>query len=311
MIDIYKAELTDEGVAASHEELYALYDRLTQKYPEYVSMNVLGMDDWGNELREYVFSTPNFNSRKDAPRTIAKEIQKPVLLVTSGVHGEEKTSVAGGYLFLKELAESKGPDCMAALREAICIKMIPCVVPSGYSNCDRASAAGVNMNRNFYTGWYPAGTPEDKNYSGSLPGSEKETKAVQKWMEQNDNAFYYLDLHNTGNVDTDVTWIAIMNQAPYRDELLKNYSACLNSLARHWRQDHGLPPDRNLGYSGRIMTIACAARYADYLGIPSIILESSWQQKYTTDTERFGPVTNAISAEFFGNMVLRLAKEYL
>ena len=310
-MEIYKAELSNAGVADSYEGLYALYDRLVAEHPEYVSMNVLGTDEWNNEIREYIFSTPNFNARTDAPRRLDKEIPKPVLLVTSGVHGEEKTSVAGGYLFLKELAENKGPDSMAALREAICIKMIPCVVPSGYSNCDRVNAAGVNMNRNFYTGWYPAGVLGEGNYSGPLPGSEKETKLVQRWMENNDEAFYYLDLHNTGSVDGDVTWVSIMDQSSYRDELLKDYSACLNSLARHWRQDYGLPRDRNLGYSGRIITIACAARYADYLGIPSVIMESSWQQKYTTDTERFGPVTNAISAEFFGNMVLRLAKEYL
>ncbi len=312
MSEIYQAEICESAVADSYTGLYALYDELVAAHPEYVTMHVLGTDSWGNEVREYVFTTPNYNSRKDAPRKLDKEIQKPVLLVTSGIHGDEKTSVAGGYIFLKALCENKGPDSMATLREAICIKMIPCAVPTGYSNCKRFNQDGVNLNRNFYIGWMPLGAPGEANYGGPRPASECETRLIQNWMEANvDHAFAFLDLHNTRGCETDVTWIALVDHGVQKPELIQAYNGCINSLARHWRQDYGLPYDRNLGYGGRIIAIACAARYANYLGIPSAILESSWQQKFTTDTQQYGPVTNAISAEYFGNLVLRLAKEYL
>ncbi len=111
--------------------------------------------------------------------------------------------------------------------------------------------------------------------------------------------------------ETDVTWACFVDYGVKKQEMIRTYNGCINSLARHWRQDYGLPRDRNLGYGSRIIAMAGASRYANYIGIPTALLESSWQQKYTTDTEMYGPVTNAISAEYFGNMALRLAKEYL
>lgn len=197
-------------------------------------MNVLGQDKWGCEVREYVFSTPNCNSRKDAPVKLDKEIQKPILLVTSGIHGNEKTAVAGGYIFLKALCENKGPDDMATLREAVCIKIIPCAAPTGYSACSRVNEGGVNLNRNFCIGWVPFGTPEEGTYAGAWAASEPETRLIQNWMEYNmDDAFAYLDLHNTRGVETDVTWACFVDYGVKKQEMIRTYNGCINSLARH------------------------------------------------------------------------------
>lgn len=118
--------------------------------------------------------------------TLGNPSEKPTLYIQAGIHGNEWRSTHYALAFASMLTDPEAPnrELLDAVLDRWAIVMIPCVNPSGYIAASRTNAAGVDLNRNYPTGWETtpegAGTP---NYKGPAPLSEPEAAITATEME--------------------------------------------------------------------------------------------------------------------------------
>jgi murein peptide amidase A len=95
-----------------------------------------------------------------APRTI---------LVVGCIHGNE----CAGLAVTRRLARGAVPAGAA-------LWIVPQLNPDGARRGVRQNARGVDLNRNFRSGWRPIGRRWDPEYSGPRPFSEPETRVIRR-----------------------------------------------------------------------------------------------------------------------------------
>jgi hypothetical protein len=91
----------------------------------------------------------------------------PRILVVGAIHGNETAGIA----------------VVAALRRThphADLWLVPTFNPDGVAAGTRQNADGVDLNRNFASGWQPTGRPWSTFYSGSRPWSEPETRLARR-----------------------------------------------------------------------------------------------------------------------------------
>ena len=302
--NIYTMGLLDSYPPSSHNSVYALYDSLSNAYPHYITMNILGVDNWGNEIREYVFKNSDHNDFPTSPRARDPVIKKPKILITTGIHGDERGPVLGAYNLVSDLCAYN--PFLIGLRSMFEIRLIPVACPTAYNGDKRSNDNGVNLARNFSFGWVLQGEPGDYDYSGPSPASELETQLIEAWLSAHSDCLCYLDYHNTGYSDREITYFAASKNTEYEQTLKNAYLTAIGKLSGIWYGKYKIPESQVLGYTGHFDYIASPQRYAYSLNIPSMVLETTWQA--IGDGRRYGPITNAITTEYLGNLLVELTK---
>ena len=185
--NIYQCE-NPTNVFANFSAIYSAYDTLFSGLN--VDKNLLGYGTASNGSQDTTL--PIYEYVIHCPLEVTDIYTPPVVLLTSGIHGDEQTAVMGLYNFIKSImTDSDG--VAKSLRNAIQFKIVPVCNPWGYNNAKRVNAHSVNINRNFSYKWSEK-TDTDK---GSAPYSEYETKALKAWADENaDEALFHIDFHN-------------------------------------------------------------------------------------------------------------------
>jgi protein MpaA len=85
--------------------------------------------------------------------------------------------------------ERQGLRVVAALRRmrgvrGVDLWVVPTINPDGMAARRRWNAHGVDLNRNFATGWRPTGPPGSGYYAGPRPFSEPESRAVRALVDR-------------------------------------------------------------------------------------------------------------------------------
>lgn len=281
--------------------LYSLYDELHARYPNYVSKNVLGQNSLGQNIVEYVFSHGKYNS-KTGQRNMDAEIGKPIILLVTGVHGDERTSVMSTYQFLKDLCECN--TGLYELRENTIFKVIPLACPYGFNNDLRTNENGVNLNRNFNIYWSASYDVENNN-GGASPADQLETQILQNWIDSNTNATIYIDFHNSGYQD-EVSYLA-GNSAISKMTIMKK--SCLQGIgdfSPYLESKKGfISENLIMAYTGDFGQTAMSYRYAEDKNILSVCLECSWNQN---SSGKHSNLSIKTGAECLGNMLLGIRK---
>ena len=297
--DNYMSDLSVDSVANA-SDLYVLYDALVTAHPEYISKNTLGQDNAGNNIVEYVLTSGNYNSQT-GHRTEDTEIVKPKILVVTGVHGYERSSVMSTYQFVRDLCN--GNPKVADLRENYIIKVIPCVTPSGFNADTRTNSNGVNINRNFADNWTQ--TSVGDNYSGASAADQLETQIVQTWITANNDAVLYVDFHNSG-YDNEVSYIQGSNSYTGMSDIKVAYLKQTYMTSAYWKEIEQFASNLIFAYTGGEDQIASSNRYAHITGgLLSILLEASWNQN---GTGKHSKMTIKTGAEALGNMLIGILK---
>lgn len=197
---IYQSEATNFGNIndLTVEQVYELYDDLVSLHPNYFfKREDLGTDSSGlYQLRHYTLrmgnpyvsstyepndpSTNVWDDNTMSPRTIC---------IVTGMHGNEKTSIYGVYLSVKEILEST-EEWATFIRANFVLEICPIVNCWGVDNNSRPNFNGTNINRDFLE-----------------ESPQAETALVKNLIERCHNLHVVLDSHNS----TYVTGVGSVN----------------------------------------------------------------------------------------------------
>lgn len=181
-------------IIPDHLALYALYDSLLASHPQYITRTKLGEDAIGNEIFQYAFEPPDFTGNLLIPES---DRQKPKIVHVTGLHGFEKGSQIATYAFFKEMCEDwKNRRWLYEMRWGCDFIVVPALTPSSIDQDTRTNHNGVDINRNFPTGWEEnSDDPESNYYRGPSAGSEPETQIAMGLVASNPDACAYVDHH--------------------------------------------------------------------------------------------------------------------
>lgn len=162
--------------------IYQLYDDLVAEDTEQRHAHKWGELEDGSPLKWYHFrpqmalDIPN-NSNTGEPRFDVYNrlvASKPILFITSGVHGNEKTNTWALYLTLKEILNGE-TEVARFVKRNYDIVVLPACNPYGLLHNTRNNENNVNINRNFSYKW-DGDTATDK---GTKPFSEISSKFIR------------------------------------------------------------------------------------------------------------------------------------
>ena len=276
-------------------DVYDLFDALVTDHPDFVTKNTLTSGNFTNY--EYVFTIGDYNSQ-NGRRSKDNEIAKPVILITSGVHGYERSSVMSLYTFCKALCDNK--YSLSKIIESAVYKVIPVVCPWGYTNDSRINENGVNINRNFASSSWVL-TPTGSDYSGAEPGDQDETKVVQNWINANTDAAFVLDWHNSSY--TDEISCLLGDTAENAMTFKKRYLFGMNNIIPYWMKQRNINPSNIYAYTGTTTTGGTLKSYAQDKNLLAFTFETSWN---VISTGKHSAFSIGTGAEAFGNMILGL-----
>ena len=295
----YKSD-DSQNLVSTYSGVISLYDSLVTANPDYITKNTLTSNQFTNY--EYVFSMGNRNAIS-GERQQDQESEKPVVLIMSGVHGDERCSVMGLYLFAKALCEN---PTMSEIRNSLIIKMIPIVTPSAYDSNSRLNSNSVNINRNFDANWVQ--TEQGSNYSGASAADQDETQVVQNWMDANDDAVLMIDWHNSG-YENEISYLATCIADGFATNTKKGYFYGIDRITSHWINDRNIEIDGTIfGYTGVDANSGTSCAYAKKISLPGCLVETSWQ---VGDYDKDTPQTIGVNAEAFCALIKGINKKYI
>lgn len=285
--------------------LYALYDAFLSD--SRVSKNLIGYGskadgtaDTTLPMYEYVINTPLAYKTDNASRHLPA--QPPVILLSSGIHADEKTAIMALYNFVATLFDSTN-EIATNLRRTHVFKVVPLCNPWGYDNTTtqnegRLNARGVNLNRNFSYLWSES-TATDK---GSAPYSELETQAMQAWLNANTGASFHIDFHNHGASQASRYFYFPADNPKH----IKVFSDAFRELTPYFLSEYGIDFKTRNWFIELDNIPGLSAEADNVVGIDSSIIEMPYGISGTV------PDNSAIrrETEFAGNVLYRLANYY-
>lgn len=269
---IYPVPVRD--IFATHVEVYAYLDALMSEHPDYVTSELLGLDDFDNEVRAYRFRTADFTGNGNSyPQS---EVEYPKIVVVGAVHGNESHTVKANLQFAADLCRRwKEDPRLTDLRWSSEIVLIPVASPSAYNAVSRVNGNGVNVNRNTPTGWEDGGSddPSSSNYKGPSPASEPETQYMISVMQE-PSVTALIDHHMFGSMSnesaTESIWMGVRGARPVAvgAQMIAHDAAWMRRHYDYVWQDN--TPTGRLALSSD----GTMARQADAEGIGGYLLET-------------------------------------
>ncbi|XP_018335354.1 carboxypeptidase B-like [Agrilus planipennis] len=184
-----------------HSEINQYLQNLEQKYPDFVSVSLIGHSYEGREILAIKIGKYN-------------EYDKPIIFIDAGIHAREWISSATALYIINQLVEY--PE-NKYLSDKINWYILPNINPDGYeyshtsdrlwrktrSKTREIKCAGVDGNRNFSFLWGLVGASSDEcseTYKGPFPFSEVELQAFRNFSKPLSRRIkLYLSLHSYGN----------------------------------------------------------------------------------------------------------------
>lgn len=201
------------------DQLNGLYQQLESEFPDYVSSELLGEDDFGNDIWEFTFTPPGF--RWIAPATPTQNAH-PKIVIVAGMHGSEPLAMLVAYLFANELCNNwQRDEALSELRWGCEIVIVPCLCPSGLNAGTRRNGNNVDINHNFPTGWDELVS----DYKGTAPLDQPESIIARNLAVRHPTAKTFIDFHAHENDYS--TWIGTRSEHGYaiQKHMLRRHQA--------------------------------------------------------------------------------------
>jgi len=182
----------------SYDEIRSYSDMLVQLRPDLLSIESIGLSLESRDI---------FALRIG----IGEPGIRPAMLITSLMHAREWVSGMVSMCTADALVRRYDSDPeIQSVVDNVDIYIIPVLNPDGYTfswdpdgerlwRKNRRDGFGVDLNRNWSTGWGSAGSsddPMDQTYRGVAPFSEPETIALRDFVSKIPNLRSYIDYHS-------------------------------------------------------------------------------------------------------------------
>lgn len=325
-------QLTTEKSAVEDSEksvsaVYAKYDALMAKHPEYITKTNLGVcSDGVTHVYRYDFREPEphrgVTGAKEWSETKAKAI------IISGVHWEWG-GIFALYNALEEIADN--PE-LFDLRRNTHLIVLPVCNPYAVANMSVRNANQVEIHRNFEVDFiYPgeSGYIElgERSHGGTEPLSEVETQYIDNIMKENTDAAFFLTCHSyqsdslwgTGFMWASPATYYMCNMA-YRvvDKLsnawMNRYGDILANGIEDYKTENLADGDTRLGSAYLSTTNGTETKQATKYGIQGINLEvcdTFWVHGTTENPEdTLSEFTMSRGAEAYINLFLTVFGVY-
>lgn len=186
-----------------HDQILAFLDAWVADYPEFVEKYQLGTSVEGKALFGLTIAGPN------GPPTDAR----PALCFDSMLHAREWVGPMTLLYIMDRLLEEYGTDALSTrLLDEMTFYVAPYMNPDGYIHSweverlwrknrrhNGGGVYGVDLNRNFATGWGgygSSGDPESMTYRGPSAFSEPESAALRDYVLAHPNIEAHIDFHS-------------------------------------------------------------------------------------------------------------------
>lgn len=264
-----------------------LYEVLRADHPDYISRTLLGKDGSGTyDIWRYIF---------EPPRPIK------TIVISCGVHGFERISITGTFLFLREVANNwqRHPG-LAFLRWNVRFVVIPVANPWGLaqSPSSRYTHTGTDINRNYDWAWEDWNVATDGQPKGASAFSEVETQYIRDTIAEFSDAIAHLDMHDiNGPGNGKYTHIAYGPTQPLGGEFYNIVNKVFNSVKK---DGEALMNFGGLSYTPSSLNWA-AARYGMITGNLEAITDGS-------STSRWTSLAMTRAVQFWGNVIIEISK---
>lgn len=193
----------------SLSEITSMLSSLASSHPEYVTEALLGRDESDTyDIKSYVLDAPTAVS--SGYQTVVKR-SKPVIILTSGLHGVEPDAVHTVYHFMDDLCNHRfESESLLYLYKNVKFVIIPVCNPWGYVNQSYHNCNDVDLNKNFEYGYRTNGSAN----TGTAAYSEAETRLMKSVFDEYSDAILHLECHGKYGEDTayDKTiWFSLMS----------------------------------------------------------------------------------------------------
>lgn len=278
-----------------------MFTALATDYSDYVTETLLGQDATGTyDIKSYVLDAPSAIS--DGYES-AMSRDKPVFIITSGLHGVEPDAVHAVYHFMKDLCDNyMENEQLEYLRNNVKFVIVPLSNPWGYVNQSYYNSNNVDLNKNFKHGYQTNGTAN----TGTGAYSEVETQLLKGVFDMYSDAIFHLECHGKYGEDTSFAqtiWFSLMRSL--NSDLIE---LCAESITKQiGRRLYKLGYATNKSVGGYITYYGMNGRPKDYTGTEYGMLSCTMEgtgkiygtSGYSVDTQK-------VNCEAIENFILRV-----
>ena len=290
-------------------EIYTLFDALATANPYYITKTDLGASSNNDHLYSYDFC-PKYREETKKPM--------PKIIIISGQHGFEKSSVYGLYYLMRDICSNwKQDGILEYLRNHVQLIVIPVVNRYGFDNIVYKNANGVNLNRNYDTPEFVVGdNPTASSYGGAVPFDQPETQIVRDLVLANKDALALLDWHNTGGGKvaeyTDINWLSITNfdKDLFLAKGIDAGAYHISNITAHMPDDYNLPVGSSMcGYMTiNVNELPTAGRWARCNDMLGMTFETP--NGFPNEASAFSQDEQKANSELMGNWLASLLSIY-
>lgn len=275
----------------TYQDLLAIYNTITGVEKEIIGYasadSQILQPDSNYPIWRYKLRTQGGNTTNSFGITPMK------ILVTSGVHGDEKGAAYCLALLTKMMCDTSLNSLLRVAYTNMNIDVIPCVNPWGFHHQERLNQRGVNLNRNFSYHW------QRGDESGASALSELESQSLALLIED-ENYDYIIDWHEAKMENG--TYVATQNEDLAKIHIYncrKMYTSIFTRYNQYVINSRG---------SAEFNTIASLANqdYAIANKNNGVIFEQAWGPSDAKWRSRL----LSVGFEMFANYLIELSRRY-
>ena len=257
--------------------LYQKYDELMalgNVSGQYITKTLMGQDEAGYDVFRYDFKMP------EQPRTASTALSKyiPKVILVSGVHPEW----AGVYALYNTMHEiTTNPD-LIDLKRNVHFIVLPMVNAYACNTGNRKNINGIDIARNFEIDFVATADTTATTYGGTEPLSELEAYYVDKVMNENQDAWFFVSCHNYFNDADDYLNLWGASATRYFHNLCQKL---VDKLSRVWGDKYSfVPKNTYLGATEMSAPNGSEGKQAIKYGIQGGTLECRINFPYHSET---------------------------
>lgn len=283
------------------------WDAFVSNYPDYVTKKELGDTSYipdGTPRKAYLYDFLPINLSNKLPK----------IIIVAGQHGFEKANAFGLYYLCKDILENyEQSNALAYLRTHVHLMIIPFLNPFGFDTNNYYNQNHVNINRNYDSNWSYVEPGEQG--SGNEPFDQPESQIVRDLINDNLDAFLYIDSHSNGggvvNDFNQVNWHSFYQEGiDYYDKMLEFACSDIANKTVMFKKEFSLnlPANKSLGTISSSLGHGLSKSWVTEQGVLGMTLEGF--NGFPGESAKWSENCIQANAEIIANWIIQVINGY-